>query len=169
MAMHSRFSRFAVDLRAASPVRAWIALSALGSALIGFCYLVAPDRLLKFTDLYIGLQSFNAVKVFGLVTMVAGLMLVTGAVKNSRSMIGLWSFQLILVWIFAGALFVAELPDSWFTILAIWIISFTGPLYARYLAMRPPPDEDDDFDGHVVSARERAKALVDRTNANMLD
>jgi len=153
--MRSFISNLNVDIRAISPARVFAGLSALGSALIGFAYLIGSDKILGATDLYVGLQNFNAVRAFGAWTLFCGGMLLVGAVINRRSWVALWSFQNILIWLFAGALFASQLPDSWFTFAAIWVVTFSGALYTRFLAAYPPTVEDERFDEHVDRNRVR--------------
>lgn len=155
----NRFVRaLSSDLRSYSPARVFVAIASLGTFFIGLGYLIASKDVISGTLLYQALENYGSVKPFGAWTAFVGLMMLIATMRNSRSQVALWSFQAVLLWLFIGALFATEFPESWFTVTVLWPMNFLAVLYARYLAVRPPGKDDDKFDEHV-----------DKTRAAMLD
>jgi hypothetical protein len=149
------FSECSLNLRALSPARVFAFIGALGTFFIGMGYLIADPLTVKDTILYQTLDVYAGVKPFGALMLITGGAIMIGALLNKRSIVGVWAFVNVLIWIFIGVLFTTAVPEAWFTIIALWPINFMAAIYTRYLSVRPPADGDDRFDYHVDSTRER--------------
>jgi hypothetical protein len=145
---------FRFNLRALSPARVFAFVGALGTLFIGLGYLLAAPATVSGTVLYVTLQEYAAVKPFGFIMAGSAIGVIIGVLTNKRSIVALWAFINVLIWIFIGVLFATEFPEAWFTILALWPINFFASLYTRYLATRPPGKDDDKFDEHVDTTRD---------------